>query len=112
MVCVVKAASSLRFLVAVFRPSRTMAVILADQRTAAFSLCGLAAARAGRKREDGARKMKNPPADCSGRVDVSVFGCRIGRDAIGQRALMTERFSRRSQTEMNRRRALFTSYFA
>jgi len=32
-----------------------------------FSLCGLAAARAARD-GNGARKMKNPPADCSGRV--------------------------------------------
>jgi hypothetical protein len=47
MVCVVKDASLLRFSVVVFRPSRAVAVILADQRTAAFSLCGLAAARAG-----------------------------------------------------------------
>jgi hypothetical protein len=31
-------------------------------------MCGLAAAPAERKREGGARKMKNPPADFSGRV--------------------------------------------
>jgi len=49
--------------------------------------------------------MKNPPADCSGRV----WGG-ISRDAIGQRALMTSRSVRRFQSEMNRRRALFTDF--
>jgi hypothetical protein len=40
MVCVVKDASVLRFSVVVFRPSRAVAVILADQRTAAFRYAG------------------------------------------------------------------------
>jgi hypothetical protein len=35
-------------------------------------MCGLAAAPAERKREGGARKMKNPPADFPGRVRVGV----------------------------------------
>jgi hypothetical protein len=48
-----------------------MAVILADQRTAAFRYAGWRP-RAPGEAGGGARKMKNPPADFSGRVDVGV----------------------------------------
>jgi len=47
-VCVVKDTSStLRFFVVFRLFPHALAVILTDQRTAAFSLCGLAATRAG-----------------------------------------------------------------
>jgi hypothetical protein len=61
------ASSLLRYSVVVFRPSRAVAVILADQRTAAFRYAGWRP-RAPGEAGGGARKMKNPPADCSGRV--------------------------------------------
>jgi len=73
MVCLVKDASLLvgTYGVRVSAFPRASAVILTDQRSAAFSLCGLAAAHA---EGDGTRKMKNPPADRSGRVcRVSVL---------------------------------------
>jgi hypothetical protein len=50
-----------------FGTSHTMAVIRSDQRTAAVRYAGWRP-RAPGKREGGARKMKNPPADFSGRV--------------------------------------------
>jgi hypothetical protein len=84
----VKGTSSLlRFSVVVFRPSRAVAVILADQRTAACSLCGLAAARAERS---GRRAQYEKPA--GGFFRAGGGRCRelIDRDAIGQRASARE----------------------